>query len=229
MLGGQPDRVQLLMKNNEYGLTLIEVLMASIVGGVLLFGMVAIDSPRTRMYEMLRQEMSSQHGDAALAMGHIGRNAERADRINIINATNFQVRIPQSPTGLDSPGTYRWFQYKYNAAERALDYFENIPPCTVRTRIATQLSAVDFNFRDAAAAPPGGEPFGDARDNNQFLYSLTWSNGLPAPNTLTHTFEGQTALRSGTYSDVSATAVGPAADSGGGLAPAGVSSPPAGC
>lgn len=219
------------MRKNERGLTLTEILMASIVGGVLLLGMVAIDSPRTRMYEVLRQEMSAEHSDAALATMHISRNIERADRIYRFNNTSFMLRIPQSPPNLDVNAGYRWIQYKYNAAERALDYYENIPPCTARTRIATQLSAVNFDFIDAALpAPPGGEPFGvaDQRDNNQFFYSLTWENGLPAPKTLNHVFQGQAALRSGSYSNVNSVAIGPVADSGTALAPPAVSTPPVG-
>lgn len=240
------------MSGGERGVTLTEVLIASALTVIVVMGINSLDITRFRIEQDLRQRTgagSISQREAALAVLHLSKALEQADRANILNTGipgqapfagppgrgNLQVRIPTCPTApadptcFDAAANFRWDQYRFDPATQTLRFYSNTASgCTSVKTLASQIESLTIRYMDRAPAPPGGDPFGvDPSDNNMVQVTLRWNDGA-AISPRTHEFQSEVAVRGMAYSDVNAEAAG-AGDSGSGLAPLGVSSPPGGC
>lgn len=212
----------------------MELIVASVVALVVVFGVVAVDSGRVQMHEELRvrSEVMSQHGQAALSAAmRLGKSLERADRINVLSTSPGNVRfrtfVPTADCGsgctggipdpccFDLPANYQWDQYRLTGTEMRL-YSNLNAGCTLRV-IARDITGLTFTFVDQAPQPPGGGP---DLDNNLLGYTLVWTDGVRS-----HQFSGQVTSRAIAYSNLNTST----SDSGTGLAAPGVSNPPAMC
>ncbi len=235
-----------LMRRTERGVTLMELLLVAAISLIVLVVVTTIDATRLRISEDVRSRSGAlqlNHGRAALVAWRLSKELEGADRLVLVapNAqgisTNFKVRIP-TVVNVDGAGfpldsnfntaaNYRWDEYKLAGTQ--IQLFRNMAGgCPAAEVISDEIQQLQFSYSDEfAIAPPGGEPFGDGRDNNMLHYLLQWGNG-----TNSHMFTGEVAIRSAGYTNVNASCpASPAAcDSGRGLAEAGVNdTPPNSC
>jgi len=203
--------MSLPMNSGARGLTLMELVVASVLAVVVVLGIGSIDVARVRMQEEIRQTSdaaSPGRMEAALTMITIRRGFENADRINLIGPSNLQIRVPLGTT-FDAAGDYRWDQYKLVGNELRL-YSGG---CGSPKVLASQITNLSVAYQDVAAAPPGGEP--PNQDNNVLSYSLAWSDGVR-----TQVFPGWVTIRSGAYTNIATGLDGSGGD---------VSPPPGGC
>ena len=215
------------------GVTLVEILTAAVLAGVVLFGLVMMESGRFRMEREIlsRSGFVSDQSQVGLATVQMAQRIAAADRFNVDPAGGvYQFRVPVGCMGAGAPppscfdiaANYQWEQYRLNGT--ALRWYNNTGAgCGTMRVVAGNVAALSFAYQDQAPPPPGLD--GAVQDNNLLAYAVTWDNGLPGAGNRTHQFTGSIASRAIPYSDVSTTAT----DSGLGLAPGGVSSPPAPC
>ena len=174
------------MMRAQRGMTLSEVMIASVVAFVVVIGIGAVDVTRFRIEEDIRQRaalVSPEHEEAARATILITKGFERADRINRLGASSIQVRIPESdfdcpvaPTAdctavctgctgalppsccLEIAKNYRWDQYRLSGTN--LEVYRDraaTAACPAAQVLARQISSLSFDYLHVAAAPPGGE------------------------------------------------------------------------
>lgn len=215
---------------------MIEILTASVVAAIVLIGLGTMEAGRTKMEQevLQRSGLTSEEGQVALATVRMTELLTSADRFSINNGIgSFQFRIPDMQTGpcaggvpapscFDDPANYRWDQYRLTAGELRL-YTNTGGGCGNKRVVARNVTLLAFTYRDQAPAPPGGDPA--VQDNNLLEYGLTWDNGLAGTQNRTRQFAGRIVSRAIPYSDVGTTA----SDSGFGLSPAAVSTPPGAC
>jgi len=225
----------MIANRSEHGLTITELLIASVLVVLVAFGIVAVDSGRTQMHMEVLERSGLIAGQAEVGLAAVGI-AERlatADRLNLNAGTGvYQFRVPvmqgpcaggaPAPGCFDNPANYRWDQYRLNAGELRL-YTNTGGGCGTMRVAARNVGALSFTYQDQAAAPPGGD--GAVQDNNLVGYAATWDNGRLPPNNHTQVFQGWVASRAIPYSDVNTTAT----ESGSGLSAGAVSPPPAPC
>lgn len=237
----------MLMRGTR-GFTLMEVLVATVVGAVFVAGVSAVEVSRARLdrAQRLRASLGSHQVRASLASLQMEKAFEVADRVNIItrNPGNIQVRV-FAPTVNCVPGgctgaalnpccftvaaNYRWDQYKLNG--NVLQYFRGIAGvCPPPTALAAEITQLAIQYIDGGGLPPlGAEPF-VTEDNNIIRFSMWWNNGLAGSDGLTHVFGGDVTSRAISFGDVNAGAGASGENSGDGLAPSGAGfDPPAGC
>lgn len=228
-------------------MTLTELLIASTIAMVVVFGITTTDVMRVRVQEDLRRRVGAVVGpsqtQAAIVPIALSHQLEAADRVVLVNptgtppsASTLQIRIPQA-TNFDRDTNYRWDQYLYDSTRKELRYYANTDTntgggCGNVPPVVGQLSSVSFYYVDAESlAPAGGDPDrsvfpSSPADTNILGYAITWSDGSRS-----QTFSGLMALRAAPYSDVKAgTGSSGPGDSGLGLAAPGVNdAPPAPC
>ena len=218
---------------NDCGITLLELVVASSISLVVILAVGQLDVTRVLLSEQVRQT-SNTGGEAQLAMAQFVRDAQRADRINVLGPANVQLRIPQAncdspgctclnnvpePACFDQAAGYRWVQYKL-AAPSILFYHDTVNGCGP-DRTFHDISGFTVGYSDAVQRPPpGGEP--PVQDNNVLLVQVTTANGQAQAMA----YQNTATMRAGAYTNVHATSGG---DSGTGLDVAGVSAPPAPC
>ena len=178
------------------GFALIEMLTATALALVVILAIGQVDVTRVRLSEEVRRRGSLE---PALALAHMAKYLQQADRIQLNSATDVQFRIPLGTT-FDVPGNYQWYQYKLvgttlrfcsGAAVDAQFQLSGAAPLAIQ-------------YRDEAPAPPGGEP--PVQDNNVLEVLIN------------NQYRDEVTIRAGAYTNAP-----------NGLAPAGVSDPPAGC
>lgn len=205
------------------GFTLAEVLLASAMTAIVALGSYTVLGTAVRVQEDLQQRggARSEENAAALAMLHLAKHLETADRIKRVAADSLQVRMPPGPEAdLDDTTLYRWDQYKHDALAKTLVYYRD-GACGAPSVLAREVAGFTVDYRDVAPAPPGGEVFSAGpEDNNMLEYAVAWSDG-----TRSHTFRSTVAIRAAAYTDLNADA----GDSGSGLLPAGMLDPPSAC
>jgi len=200
-----------------HGITLFELLIASALGLVVILAIGQVDV--TRIF--LTKEMSGSLGvqaEASLAVAYLARSLQQADRVNLISPSNVQLRYVVCPTTppdsacFDNAANYRWAQYRHDSATKEIRYVDPASSCTVASRFR-DVDSLSIRYRDEAPPPPGGDP--PVQDNN--ILELVVSTTDPqSGNPLTYTSEA--VIRAGAYTNLMT-----------GLAPAGVSDPPASC
>ncbi len=210
---------------SQDGMTLTEILIASTVAMVVLFGIVTTDVARFRVGEDLRRRsgvMSLERGNAALAVIHLTKHLERADRIDLGNAVPglYQLRTPAGCAGgapppascFDDPTKYVWDQYRWNNVLNQIEFntMGSTGTCGAWTVISRQIAVFTMQYKDEGFPPPGTLPLD--KDNNMALCIIQWND--PASG-LSQTFQNQVAIRARAYANV---------DTRG--APPGISEPP---
>lgn len=195
------------------GFTMMETLIASAIGVMVVIGILSLDTIRTRMQEDMRRRsglLTPEHGRAALAAIHLTKHLERGDVVAITGAPgNNVLRIREPAMGgcvvidaacIDDPANYRWSQYSLAAG--ALQFFDNTGAgCGAASTLAAQVAGFTVQFQDASPiTPPGGEPaVSNPADNNMVAYTIQWTDPVSGR---THEFTAQAAIRAGSYSDV---------------------------
>ena len=197
---------------SELGVTLLELLLASSVGMVVLLAMAHVDVTRILVGQDAR-DLSEIQAEPSFALTHLTRSVIQADRVNLISASNIQIRIPPRPeTGLDDPNNYRWVQYRLNGTE--IRYFTT-GPCAVASRFRN-VGSLQIQYRDESPAPPGGEPLAGL-DNN--VLAITVASTVVNPQIgQAVSVTGEATMRAGAHTNLMS-----------GLLPPGVGDPPASC
>lgn len=199
----------------ERGVTLMELLLASSIGVVVLLALAHVDVTRILVGQQAK-DVSEIQAEPAFALTHLARSIVRADRVNLISSSNIQIRIPPTTgTGLDDPANYRWVQYRLNGTE--IQYFTNNPtPCTVASRFR-DISSLNIQYRDESAVPPpGGEPLGGPDNNVLEITVKSTAADLQTGEKVSLT--GEATMRSGAYTNLMT-----------GLLPPGAGNPPGSC
>ncbi len=228
-------------RTGEAGLTLAEVLVASVITGVILVALVQAYTSQTRLEGQLLVRNSNGGLDflPALAVSQLSTDLKQADRVVIPSSSTIKIRRPSfttagctgpaipAPSCFDSPANYRWVEYKLVGS--SLAFYDNIaagcpPPSVITPQVTATFSYADPVLPNAAAtsAPPGGEPFAPStKDNNVVDYDITWTQTGPVQDPISlpngRRFHAKVAIRAGAYSNVNANAA--TNDSGSGLAP----------
>ena len=182
------------------GMTLMELVVASALAAVLIWGITAVDIGRVRMHEeVLRSAGPSTDPawtSASLTIIHIARHLENADRVNLVGSDNVQFRIPIGLT-FDAVNDYRWDQYRYDSARRVLRFYSDTRSgCGSAMDLAGDIGSVQFQPADEATPPPGGEP--PRNDSNVLAYEVGWDDGAGR----SQIFRSEVTLRGAAYTDV---------------------------
>ena len=204
------------MNNARRGFTLIELILAAVIGVIIVAAMGHFDVTRILMTKAMSPNTETQ-GEAELAELWIEKQLQLADRVHLINSSNIQFRIPRNPLGnLNDPTNYEWSQIGYRAADTSILYLQDIaagdcsPDETFRS-----IQGLTIQFKDEAQFPPGGEPPTGPLDSNVLEVTVVSTQPNPADPA---EIIGEVTLRGGAYTNVTT-----------GLAPPGVSEPPGGC
>ena len=196
---------------NARGMTLIELMTATVVAVVVMVAIGQVDVSRVRLSEEIRSSAAGA-GESALAMAHLSRLVQETDRMVILNSLPGDVQLrrftgnPGVPGALDNPANYQWAQYRFDAAQGAILLFDDTAGGCVESE-RFEVPGFSISFINSAPPPPGGDPFApQTQDNNLVEVGVTppYSNGVQ--------------MRSGAYTNVLT-----------GLAPPGVSDPPPPC
>lgn len=235
------------------GLTLTEVLIASVIGIVGLLVVIQANQLRTGLFVAIRARGQGAGSDVLPAFSalQVMKDLEQADRVVIPNASTIQIRKPlmttagcagvaPAPVCFDNPANYRWVQYRHvdtgaPVGNDALKFYDETSiGCANARVIANQLGLVQFSYSTYNAPgvpppPPGGEPFASGADNNVVDFRVRWDGAVYGVvlSPTSRTYRAKVTLRNAIYGDLSANAA--TGDSGLGLAPLGVSPPPALC
>jgi len=221
------------------GVTLMELVVASTVSLVVVLAVGQLDVTRIFLAEQARQS-AGMGSEARLAMSQFVRDAQQADRVNVVSGTNVQLRIPQadcdscacSPDGVPEPScfndsaSYRWVQYKLDSTQKQILFYDDTASgcgaAADRTFHDIKSGGFSVRYRDTASvpAPPGGEPFA-GEDNNVLDIQVTTADSSGQAMTYVNTV----TLRAGAYTNVGAGG----GDSGLGLDVQGVSALPGTC
>ena len=193
------------------GVTLIEMVVTTSIALLLVLSVGNLDDLRLKIEQRIRQRTDPDHLQAALAMLHIAKNLELADRVNLIPASNtFQIRKPVIPTPacpsgfpdpsdpdcFDSAASYQWAQYTLVGEELRFWLWSSTGGCSTRKVLAKRIVDLSMVLRNAEpAAPPGGETA--LEDNNVVEYWVTWKQALRQRD-----FRGQVTIRASGYTDV---------------------------
>ena len=188
--------------------------MASGIGFIIILTLGQFDVTRLR----LTQQVRNTSMDASLALTQMIRKLERADRIELLDATCaahsnpgscLQLRIPVDRTRLDQNAGYSWKQYRFDSGATQVRVHDPANPCTQVTTFFG-ISAVTIQYRDESPPPPGGDP--PNHDNNVLELVVTSTGGNPV------TYTDEVTIRAGAYTNLD-----------NGLAPDGIALPPAIC
>lgn len=188
---------------NARGLTLIEILIAATIAFIVMLAIGQIDVSRVRLGEEARRRANAGM-DATLAIAHMGRLLQEADRVNLVGPDSIQFRRftgdPTAAGALDNPANYHWAQYKLvdlnptPIVDGIMDTIQfnddtGVVGCG-SPEDAFGAGSLLFQYQDEATTPPpGGEPLG-GDDNNLLL--ITTSGGLTT----------EVVLRSGAYTNL---------------------------
>ncbi len=212
------------------GFTLIELIIASGIAVVVILTVGQIDVTRTRLVEQVIRPQTTFMTDTALAGQHLIKYLMQADRVNLISAGNIQLRIPVNRNALDANAGYRWAQYRLidtngdGLPDEIHFYDDTVAGCGVDAKFGgagsgnfVYTSGLVITYKDETITPPGGEP--PQQDNNvlEVSVSRTWTD-LTTSQSTTVNSTGEVTIRAGAYTDLAT-----------GLAPAGISDPPAVC
>lgn len=233
------------------GISLVELLVASILSFVVILAIGHIDVTRIHLTNPLR-DVEAREGrlsEAGLSWLEIARRLELADRVilsdpvmdgSCVSTTlsgtptasgtcyqTVQLRVPQG-TAFDHADNYLWFQYSLEQEEilgyEAID--SRAPDCQVDIMFRN-IGSLKLQFQDVVKTPPGGtgKPFDGNEDNN--IIGMTVRSADDGIG-----FSGAVALRTVGYTNLQArctTTQAQLCDSGIGLAPPSISQYPQAC
>lgn len=200
----------------QRGMTLMELMLASALGFVVIMAMGKVDLTRSSIGREVHTTALLQ-SNAWRAVFHMTKRLAEADRINLVFAggpvpalASIQLRIPEPDTGgpgcavasctgstpapccFDIAANYRWAQYHFDLGTYTIRFFNNTQAGCGDVRVlAHYVSSVGIDYQDAEPlAPPGGEPtgpnLGGGEDNNVIGLELR----------MRHPITGETVLAS---------------------------------
>ena len=202
------------------GITLLELLIAVILGVVILLGIGQVDVTRIYIGNQVRRNSVPQT-EASIAATHLLKTLEQADRVFLAAPDSIQIRVPQGgpAVNLDDAASYRWVQYRYDSGSQEILYFDPVSPCTVAQRFgdcrSTPQSPACFTsltvqYQDESSTPPGGDPSGQnlapPEDNNMLEMTVQWTD---QQTNVAQQFVSQMTMRAGAYTNLS-TGLSPA-------------------
>jgi hypothetical protein len=192
------------------GVTLLELLVASIVGLVIILAIGQLDVTRILLSQHVRTVVPMQL-EAGLAVNHMTRQLMRADVVSLLGADNIYLRIPECPTEppppecFDNAATYRWRQYRLaDPGEDTLLYYsyDTTSSCDADEQFLG-VSGLNIQYDDVAPPPPGDDP--PVQDNNVLELAVSWTdrrgNADPADD-IVYTYTSEVTIRAGAYTDV---------------------------
>ena len=237
---------------NPRGMTLIELLAASVISFAIILALGHIDVTRVRMSQGVNARAAGST-ESSLALASIVKDLERADRLVMLNAacqnvggvsgSCVQIRIPAIglPTSTNNPPNctncrtasagsccldiernYRWVEYRLDAANRVVQFYDDVrlpsgnPNCGGRPdQVFMNIANLTVSYVDESkpVAPPdvgggalgGNEPLppdalGNYPDNNVVRVDVDWVNPLDpaAPYRVT----SEVVLRATPYTNV---------------------------
>ena len=121
---------------NRRGMTLTEIMLASVMGLVVILAVGQVDLTRVRLMNAALRPQATLLAAAGLTLDDMVKQLVRADRINLISPSHIQIRLSEIDTSCpaigagcpivctgctgaappsccyDIPGNYRWVQYK---------------------------------------------------------------------------------------------------------------------
>ena len=156
-----------------HGITLFELLVASVLGVVVVLAMGQVDVSRIYHSQEVRGTATAQ-GEAGFAVTHMTKQVALADRVNLISAGDLQLRVPIG-TSFDVASNYVWKEYKYNSGAGELRFYDPAGGCTLAA-----------TFRDLSAVTV------TQAANNALQLAVASTN--PYTN-ITMTYNGQAILR----------------------------------
>ena len=217
------------MRMRERGYTILELMVASTIGFLVLMAAGKVDLTRVLLTDEIRRQarMSTEVG---WAVSHMVLRLERADRLVLVNAgatPRLQVRIPEMDTAcagpvacagvappaccFSVPQNYRWVQYSRLAAGggRIAVYDDmgnagGAPPrnCTVDATFL-DIGSFTINFMDESPAALAGEPLGAVQDSN-VVEVIVAGVGANAPR-----YRAEVTMRGGAYTNVNLDGAAP--------------------
>lgn len=125
---------------------MIEIMLASVLGIVILLGLAHVDVARI-LVGRDADSMADVQAEPSVALAHIVRTMQQADRVDV-NLPDVQIRIPpEDPTALDVPTSYRWVQYHYDENDDGDGELNNEIRYYTPTDNPTALCTVVTRFR----------------------------------------------------------------------------------
>jgi Tfp pilus assembly protein PilV len=158
------------------GLTLIELLAASVVGVVIVLALGQVDVARVKFFEALPRgqgQRVSLAPEATYALDQMLSDLKQADRVVLRSLQDIDLTSVTDWVASDVqaylPASEEWVEYRFKKAQEttpaSIEMFRST--CAAHESFqAPGMSDLYVQFVDIAGAPPGGEPFGDGRDNN---------------------------------------------------------------
>ena len=145
------------MRRADDGITMIELIVAARLAGIVGFGMIALEGSRVRMAQrvMRRSGLVTDQGQAALATQQMAERIARADRF-VITDSGVQIRYPDGCTGpgppplpscFDNAINYQWNQYTLDGANQLVLFTDTDPSesgCGASTVVARNMTARTF-------------------------------------------------------------------------------------
>jgi hypothetical protein len=144
------------MKSNR-GITLTELLVASTVSFAVILGITQVDMTRLHLLDQIRQR-STGLSELGLALAHMARSLQRADRVYLpdrLDPTVVQFRTPLDPTaGLDTAADYQWAQYRLVGNE--IRFYDG--GCGVAQRFG-RIGTLSVQYRNESVSPDDAAGF----------------------------------------------------------------------
>ena len=193
------------------GITMLELMIASVIGIVIMLALGNIDATRVYLTNQIRSSSTSL-SDASFAVSLAIRDIQQADRVVVLNPTSLQVRIPlpAAATDLDNPANYKWVEYQYDDVAREIILYDPATSCTVRQRFgrctandAVCFSGLNIRYGNESPAPPGGDPNGPSLnppdDNNTLQFTISWTD---SKTNVTQSLTNQATMRASAYTNL---------------------------
>ncbi len=225
------------MTHRERGVTLFEILIATTLAMILILAITQVDMTRVYISEDIRRNLN-RNGEAELALTHMGKWLQMADRVVVVSANNVQFRVPvpteaacqpiPTPDCFDRAANYTWGQYRYDSGLKQILFYYPVTsscptPITYGQAPDSSLAGLTVTYNDADSTQQalGSDP--PSPDNNLLQIKVISEGVTPSTN---RPYQSQVVLRAGAYTNLNATAQ----NSSSGMEPTGsISSAPNPC
>ena len=192
----------------QRGLTLMELLLASTLGLLVVFAFGGVDMGRVLLLDQVRQD-GKFHTNLTYAIWHMSKHLELADRIEPVSANNLLFRVPRfgappdTTAAVDNAANYVWNQYRTVPAPNGLStilFYEQVPGgCNTPKLLSENILSLAFAQPDEVVAPPGGDAGG--QDNNVLRITIQGREDRQAGTPQTLTAVGQVTMRARGYTN----------------------------
>ncbi len=190
----------------QRGLTLMELLLASTLGLLVMFAFGGVDMGRVLLLDQVRQD-SQFHTNLTYALWHMTKHLEVADRIALGPADNLLFRVPRftglpnTTAAVDNAANYVWNQYRLVPGTNGLDnimFYEQIPGGCGRPQLLSgNILSLAFEQPDEISAPPGAV----GPDNNVLRMTIQGREDQQIATSRRLTVQGQVIMRARAYTN----------------------------